>query len=134
MKRNDILLVLGIISISLLIISNTVQSSMAQRYNDDDHDRHDWNRHDDDDDDDNDHDRDDFELNVRLISDRDRHMPDFKVRASGETKYIDGEELEGDGKAKVKFHLDDVDDKERVCVTNERNDDTDCQRFNTHGG
>ena len=33
-----------------------------------------------------DHNRDDFELTVRLISDRDRHMPDFKVRASGETK------------------------------------------------
>jgi hypothetical protein len=156
MKKNSSLLLLGIVSISLLIILSVIQSSTAQRYHDDDdhdsddwyryddddHDRDKWNRHDDDDDDhdrddwyryddDDDHDSDDFELTVRLISDKDRHMPDFKVKASGETKYIDGEEFEDNDKAKVKFYLNNVDDKERVCITNERNDDKMCKRFNT---
>jgi hypothetical protein len=141
MKKNSSLLLLGIVSISLLIILSVIQSSTAQRYHDDDHDRDDWYRYDDDDhdrdkwnrhdDDDDDHDSDDFELTVRLISDKDRHMPDFKVKASGETKYIDGEEFEDNDKAKVKFYLNNVDDKERVCITNERNDDKMCKRFNT---
>jgi hypothetical protein len=165
MKKNNSLLVLGIVSISLLLILSAIQSSTAQRYDNDDHDRdkwnrhdddddnddhdrdkwnrhdddddnddHDrdkWNRHDDDDDDNDDHDRDDFELTVRLISDKDRHMPDFKVRANGETKYIDGDEFEDNDKAKVKFYLNNVDDKERVCITNERTDDKICKRFNT---
>ncbi|HEX2405991.1 MAG TPA: hypothetical protein VHJ38_02180 [Nitrososphaeraceae archaeon] len=142
MKKNSSLLLLGIVSISLLIILSVIQSSTAQRYeDDDDHDRDDWYRYDDDDDhdsddwyrydDDDDHDSDDFELTVRLISDKDRHMPDFKVKASGETKYIDGEEFEDNDKAKVKFYLNNVDDKERVCITNERNDDKMCKRFNT---
>jgi hypothetical protein len=168
MKKNSSLLLLGIVSISLLIILGTIQSSTAQRYDydddddddhdrdkwnrhddddDDDHDRDKWNRHDDDDDDDHDrdkwnrhdddddddHDRDDFKLTVRLISDEERHMPDFKVRASGETKHVDGEELEDNGKAQVKLYLNDVDDKERVCITNERTDDETCKRFNTNG-
>jgi hypothetical protein len=61
-------------------------------------------------------------------------MPDFTVRAGGETQYIDIEEFEDDGNAKVKFYLTDVDDKERVCITNERYDDTICKRFNTYRG
>ncbi len=79
-------------------------------------------------------DRDDFKLTVRLISDKDRHIPDFTVRAAGETQYIDGEEFDDNGKAKVKFYLTDVDDKERVCITNERNDDKMCKRFNAYHG
>ncbi len=139
MKKNSSLLVLGFVSISLLIIVGAIQSSTAQRYDDNDdddkdHDRDKWNRYDDDDDDDKDHDRDNFELTIRLISDQDRHMPDFKVRASGETKYIDGKEFEDSGKAKVKFYLKDVDNKERVCITNERNNDDMCKRFNTSSG
>ena len=51
----------------------------------------------------------------------------FKVKASGETKYIDGEEFEDNGKTKVKFYLNNVDDKERVCITNERTDDKMCR-------
>ncbi len=154
MKKNNNLLVLGIVSISLLIIFGTIQNSTAQRYDDDDdrdHDRDKWNRHhddddddddrdkwnrhhdDDDDDDDRDHDHDDFKLTVRITSDEDRHMPDYKVKANGETKSIDDEELEDDGKANVKFYLNDVDNKERVCITNERTDDETCKRFNTDG-
>ena len=56
-------------------------------------------------------------------------MPDFTVRSGGETQYIDGEEFEDDGNAKVKFYLTDVDDKERVGITNEI-----CKRFNTYRG
>ena len=154
MKKNNSLLVLGIVSISLLIIVGAIQSSTAQRYDDDDdkdhdrdkwnrydddddkdHDRDKWNRYDDDDDDnDDDKDRDDFKLTVRLISDEERHMPDFKAKANGETKSIDGEEFEDDGKANVKFYLNNVNDKERVCITNERTDDDTCKRFNTDGG
>ena len=154
MKKNNSLLVLGIVSISLLLILSAIQSSTAQRYDDDDYDRDKWNKHDDhdhdrdkwnrhdddDDDDDDDHDRDkwnrhddddddhdNFELTVRLISDKDRHMPDFKVRANGETKYIDGEKFEDNDKAQVKFYLNNVDDKERVCISNERTDDKMCR-------
>ena len=36
MKKNNSLLVLGIVSISLLIIVGAIQSSTAQRYDDDD--------------------------------------------------------------------------------------------------
>jgi hypothetical protein len=163
MKKNSSLLVLGIVSISLLLILSVIQSSTAQRYDDDnDHDKgkwkwnrhnddndHDkdkwkWNRHNDDNDhdkdkwnrhDDNDHhhDHDNFELTVMLISDEKRHIPDYNVKVSGETKSIDGEEFEDDGKANVKFYLNDVDNKERVCITNERTNDETCKRFNTDG-
>ena len=139
MKKNNSLLVLGIVSISLLLILSAIQSSTAQRYDDDDYDRDKWNKHDDHDHDrdkwnrhdDDDDDHDNFELTVRLISDKDRHMPDFKVRANGETKYIDGEKFEDNDKAQVKFYLNNVDDKERVCISNERTDDKMCKRFNT---
>jgi len=147
MKKNDSFLVLGIVSISLLFLLSVIQSSTAQRQDDDDkdHDKDKWNRHDNNDDDDkdhdkdkwnrhdDDHDRDDFKLTVRLISDEERHIPDYKVKVSGETKSIDGEEFEDDGKANVKFYLNDVDNKERVCITNERNDNETCKRFNTDG-
>ena len=117
----------------------------AQRDDDDkDHDKDKWNRHDDDKDhdkdkwkwnrhDNNDHDRDDFKLTVRLISNEERHIPDYKVKVSGETKSIDGKEFEDDNKANVKFYLNDVDNKERVCITNERTDDETCKKFNTDG-
>ncbi len=62
-----------------------------------------------------------------------RERSDYKVKVSGETKSIDGKEFEDDGKASVKFSLNDVDNKERVCITNERNDDETCKRFNTDG-
>jgi hypothetical protein len=141
MNKRSSLFLLGIVSISLLIISSAIQSSTAQRYDDDDdddkdHDRDKWNRHDDDDDDDDDDDNkndDDFKLTVRLVSDDERERSDYKVKVSGETKSIDGKEFEDDGKASVKFSLDDVDNKERVCITNERNDDETCKRFNTDG-
>jgi hypothetical protein len=153
LKKNNSLLLIGIVSISLLIIFGAIQSSTAQRYDDDDDDDHDWdrdkwNRHDNDDDDDDDHDwdrdkwnrhddddddDDDFKLTVRLVSDEERERSDYKVKVSGETKSIDGEEFEDDGKASVKFYLDDVDNKERVCITNERNDDETCKKFNTDG-
>ena len=134
MKKNNSLLLIGIVSISLLIIFGAIQSSTAQRYDDDDDDDHDWdrdkwNRHDDDDDDADD----DFKLTVRLVSDEERERSDYKVKVSGETKSIDGEEFEDDGKASVKFYLEDVDNKERVCITNERNDDETCKKFNTDG-
>ena len=129
MKKNDSFLVLGIVSISLLFLLSVIQSSTAQRQDDDDkdHDKDKWNRHDDD------HDRDDFKLTVRLISNEERHIPDYKVKVSGETKSIDGEEFEDDGKANVKFYLNEVDNKERVCIINERNDNETCKRFNTDG-
>ena len=145
MKKNSSLLVLGIVSISLLLILSVIQSSTAQRDDDDkDHDKDKWNRHDDDKDhdkdkwkwnrhDDDDHDRDDFKLTVRLISDEERHIPDYKVKVSGETKSIDGEEFEDDGKANVKFNLNDADNKEKVCITNKRTDDETCKKFNTDG-
>ena len=193
MKKNSSLLVLGVVSISLLLILSVIQSSTAQRYNDDDkdhdkdkwnrhddddkdhdkdkwnrhddddkdhdkdkwkwnrhdddkdHDKDKWNRHDDDDKDhdkdkwkwnrhdDDDHDRDDFKLIVRLLSDEERHTPDYKVKVSGETKSIDGEEFEDDGKANVKFNLNDADNKEKVCITNKRTDDETCKKFNTDG-
>ena len=151
LKKNNSLLLIGIVSISLLIIFSAIQSSTAQRYDDDDKDhdcdRDKWNRHGDDDDDDHDWDRDkwnrhdddddddddDFKLTVRLVSDEERERSDYKVKVSGETKSIDGEEFEDDGKASVKFYLDDVDNKERVCITNERTDDETCKKFNTDG-
>jgi ABC-type Zn2+ transport system substrate-binding protein/surface adhesin len=148
MKKNNSLLVIGIASISLLFILSVIQSSTAQRDDDDndhDKDKWKWNKHDDDNDhdkdkwkwnkhdDDNDHDHDNFQLTVRLISDEERHIPDYKVKVSGETKSIDGEEFEDDGKANVKFYLNDVDNKERVCITNERTDDETCTKFNTDG-
>ena len=143
MKKNSSLLVLGIVSISLLLILSAIQSSTAQRDDDNDHDKDKWkwNRHDDDKDHDKDKwnrhndekDRDDFKLTVRLTSDGERHIPDYKVKVSGETKSIDGEEFEDDGKASVKFNLNDVDNKEKVCITNERTDDETCKRFNTDG-
>ena len=142
MKKNSSLLVLGIVSISLLLILNVIQSSTAQRYPDyKDHDKDKWNRHDDDKDHDkdkwnrhhDDHARDDFKLTVRLISDGERHLPDYKVKVSGETKSINGEEFEDEGKANVKFYLNDVDNKEKVCITNERTDDETCKKFNTDG-
>ena len=144
MKNNSSLLVLGIVSISLLLILSVIQSSTAQRYDDDDkdHDKDKWNRHDDDKDhdkdkwnrhDDDDHDRNDFKLTVRLISDEERHIPDYKVKVSGETKSIDGKEFEDEGKANVKFYLNDVDNKEKICITNERTDDETCKKFNTDG-
>ena len=172
MKKNSSLLVLGIVSISLLLILSVIQSSTAQRYDDDDkdhdkdkwnrhdddkdhdkdkwnrhdddkdHDKDKWNRHDDDKDhdkdkwnrhDDDDHDRNDFKLTVRLISDEERHIPDYKVKVSGETKSIDGKEFEDEGKANVKFYLNDVDNKEKICITNERTDDETCKKFNTDG-
>src|SRR5215203_6139201 len=117
MKKNNSLLVIGIVSISLLLILSVIQSSTAQRDDDDDH-------H---------HDHGNFELTVRLISDEERHIPDYKVKVSGETKSIDGEEFEDDGKANVKFYLNDVDNKEKVCITNERNDNETCKKFNTDG-
>ena len=130
MKKNNSLLVLGIVSISLLLILSVIQSSTAQRYDDDDkdNDRDKWNRHDDDD-----HDRDDFKLTVRLTSDGERHIPDYKVKVNGETKSINGEEFKDEGKANVKFYLKGVDNKEKVCITNERTDDETCKRFNTGG-
>ena len=185
MKNYNSLLVLGIVSISLLIILGVTQSSTAQRYDDDDkdhdkdkwnrhdndddddkdHDKDKWNRHDNDDDDDKDHDKDkwkwnrhddndhdkdkwkwnrhddndhhhdhdNFKLTVRLISDEERHIPDYKVKVSGDTKSIDGEEFEDDGKSSVKFTLNDVDNKEKVCITNKRTDDETCKKFNTDG-
>jgi hypothetical protein len=131
MNKRSSLFLLGIVSISLLIISSAIQSSTAQRYDDDDddRDRDKWNRHDDDDDKNDD----DFKLTVRLVSDDERERSDYKVKVSGEIKSIDGKEFEDDGKASVKFSLDDVDNKERVCITNERNDDETCKRFNTDG-
>jgi hypothetical protein len=60
-------------------------------------------------------------------------MPDYKVKTNGETKSIDGEEFEDNGKSNVKFYLNDIDNKERVCITNERNDNETCKRFNTDG-
>ena len=80
-----------------------------------------------------DHDRNDFKLTVRLISDEERHIPDYKVKVSGETKSIDGKEFEDEGKANVKFYLNDVDNKEKICITNERTDDETCKKFNTDG-
>ena len=132
MKKNNSLLVIGIESISLLLILSVIQSSTAQRDDDNDHDKDKWkwNRHDDND---HHHDHDNFDLTVRLISNEERHIPDYKVKVSGETKSIDGEEFEDDGKANVKFYLNDVDNKERVCITNERNDNETCKRFNTDG-
>ena len=98
------------------------------RHNDEkDHDKDKWNRHDDE------KDRDDFKLTVRLTSDGERHIPDYKVKVSGETKSINGEEFEDEGKANVKFYLNDVDNKEKVCITNERTNDETCKRFNTNG-
>jgi hypothetical protein len=41
-------------------------------------------------------------------------MSAFTVRAGGERQYIYGEEFEDDGKAKIKFYLDDVDNKESM--------------------
>ncbi|HZL24567.1 MAG TPA: hypothetical protein VFC05_14685 [Nitrososphaeraceae archaeon] len=133
MKKNNSLLVIGIASISLLLILSVIQSSTAQRDDDDndhDKDKWKWNKHDDDNDH---HDHDNFQLTVRLISDEERHIPDYNVKVSGETKSIDGEEFEDDGKANVKFYLNDVDNKERVCITNERTDDETCTKFNTDG-
>ena len=46
---------------------------------DHDKDKWKWNRHHDDDDH---HDRDNFKLTVRLISEKDRHIPDFTVKAA----------------------------------------------------
>ena len=133
MKKNNSLLVIGIVSIFLLLILSVIQISTAQHDDDNDHDKDKWkwNRHDDDND--HHHDQDNFELTVRLISDEERHLPDYKVKVSGERKSIDGEEFEDDGKANVKFYLNDVDNKERVCITNERNDNETCNRFNTDG-
>jgi hypothetical protein len=147
MKKNNSLLVIGIVSISLLLILSVIQSSTAQRDDDNDHDKDKWkwNRHDDNDhdkdkwkwnrhdDNDHHHEHDNFELTVRLISDEERHIPDYKVKVSGGTKSIHGEELEEDGKASVKFYLNNVDNKERVCITNERTDDETCKKFNTDG-
>ncbi len=142
MKKNNSLLVLGIVSISFLLILSVIQSSTAQRYDDEkDHDKDKWNRHNDEKDHDKDKwnrhndekDRDDFKLTVRLTSDGERHIPDYKVKVSGETKSINGEEFEDEGKANVKFYLNDVDNKEKVCITNERNDDETCKKFNTDG-
>ena len=132
MKKNNSLLVIGIVSISFLLILSVIQSSKAQRDDDNDHDKDKWkwNRHDDND---HHHNHDNFELIVRLISDEKRHIPDYKVKVSGETKTIDGQEFEDDGKANVKFYLNDVNNKERVCITNERTDDETCTRFNTNG-
>src|SRR5215204_4709719 len=132
MKKNNSLLVIGIVSISLLLILSVIQSSTAQRDDDDDHDKNKWkcNKHDYDD---HHHDHGNFELTVRLISDEERYIPDYKVKVSGETKSIDGEEFEDDGKANVKFYLNDVDNKEKVCITNERNDNETCKKFNTDG-
>ncbi|HET7644779.1 MAG TPA: hypothetical protein VFK40_14840 [Nitrososphaeraceae archaeon] len=143
-NKSSSLILLGIVSISLLIIVGALQSSTAQRYDDDDddddrdHDKDKWNRHhdddDDDDDDDRDHDKDDdFKLTVRLVSDEERERSDYKVKVSGKTKTIDGKEFEDDGKASVKFSLKGADNKERVCITNERNDNETCKRFNTDG-
>jgi len=132
---NSGLLVIGIVSLSLLLIIGVIQSSTAQRYDDDDnhHDKDKWkgNRHDDDNHHHNNHDN--FELTVRLITDKDRHIPDLKVKVSGETKYMDGKRLENDDKANVKFYLHDADNKERVCITNERNDNKVCKGFDTDG-
>ena len=148
MKKNNSLLVIGIVSISLLLILGVIQSSTAQRDDNkhDDKDKWKWNKHDDNkhddkgkwkwnkhDDNNHHHDHDNFDLTVRLISNEERHIPDYKVKVSGETKSIDGEEFEDDGKANVKFYLNDVDNKERVCITNERNDNETCKRFNTDG-
>ena len=132
MKKNNSLLVIGIVSISFLLILSVIQSSTAQRDDDNDHDKDKWkqNRYDDND---HHHNHDIFELTVRLISDEKRHIPDYKVKVSGETQSIDGQEFEDDGKANVKFYLNDVDNKERVCITNERTDDETCTKFNTNG-
>jgi len=133
---NNRLHILGIVSISLLIISSIIQSSTAQRHDGDRHYKYDNDEHDYDEhyryhDDDRYH-HEDFELTVRLIGDEDKSMPDFTVRAGGERQYIDGEEFEYDGKAKVKFSLDDVDNKERVCITDERQDFDTCKTFKTY--
>ena len=40
-------------------------------------------------------------------------MPDFTVGAAGEKQYIYRKKFEDYGKAKVKFYLDDEDNKER---------------------
>ena len=143
MNKKGSLLLLGIVSIALLIIVGATQSSTAQRYDDNDddddrdHDKDKWNRHhddDDDDDDDRDHDNDDdFKLTVRLVSDEEKERSDYKVKVSGKTKSIDGKEFEDDGKASVKFSLKNVDNNKRVCITNERNDNETCKRFNTDG-
>ena len=120
MNNKSSLLLPGIVSISLLIIVGALQNSTAQRYDDDDDDR--------------DHDKDDdFKLTVRLVSDEEKERSDYKVKVSGKTKSIDGKEFEDDGKASVKFSLKDADNKERVCITNERNDNETCKRFNTDG-
>ncbi len=63
------------------------------------------------------------------MRDEDESMSDFTVRAAGEKQYIDGEEFEDDGTAKVKVYLNDVDNKERVCITNERHDFDTCKTF-----
>jgi hypothetical protein len=146
---NNSILILGFVSISLLLILSITQISTAQRHDDDnrhyyrdddhDYDHDDYYRYDDDHDyrdhyrDDNDrHYDDDFELTVRLIGDEDEDMPDFTVRAAGEREYIHGEEFENDGKAKVQLYLDDVDNKERVCITDERHDFDTCKTFKTY--
>ena len=127
----------------MMMTTKTHDKDKWNRHDDDkDHDKDKWNRHDDDKDhdkdkwnrhDDDDHDRNDFKLTVRLISDEERHIPDYKVKVSGETKSIDGKEFEDDGKANVKFYLNDVDNKEKICITNERTDDETCKKFNTDG-
>ena len=55
-------------------------------------------------------------------------MPDFTVGAAGEKQYIYRKKFEDYGKAKVKFYLDDEDNKERerVCITHERHDFDTC--------
>lgn len=63
----------------------------------------------------------DFVLIVRLIVDHEYmkdSMPDFWVYAGGEEEYIDGDEFEDDGKAKVTFVLDrdDLDYQEVVTM------------------
>ncbi|HEX5185281.1 MAG TPA: hypothetical protein VFV86_00185 [Nitrososphaeraceae archaeon] len=132
-NKSSLLLFLGIVSIALLIILSATQGSTAQRYDDDDDDDRDkWKRHHDDDDRDHDKD-DDFKLTVRLLSDEEKERSDYKVKVNGKTKSIDGKEFEDDGKASVKFSLKNVDNKEKVCITNERNDNETCKRFNTDG-
>ncbi|HJS64091.1 MAG TPA: hypothetical protein VJ767_04445 [Nitrososphaeraceae archaeon] len=59
-------------------------------------------------------------------------MPDFTLGAAGEKQYIHDEEFEDDGKANVKFYLDDVDNIERVRITNERHDFDTCKTFKTY--
>lgn len=53
-------------------------------------------------------------------------MSAFTVRAGGEKQYIYGKKFEDYGKAKIKFYLDGVDNKEWVCITNERHDFDTC--------